>query len=202
MASVEELCDNIALINNSQTVLSGSIHDIKEKYKSNIFEIAYRAKENLQLSQIDYSINSLKDIRDVHYSTVKINNGKTPNELLQQILPQAQVVSFKEVLPSINDIFIQEVSKIKTMNKILLIIQREYLSRVKKRSFIVMTIIGPILMAAMIILPAFLADWSEATEKRVAVLDETGWFLEKFKDQDNITFYYVFDDLETEKRML
>jgi ABC-2 type transport system permease protein len=62
-----------------------------------------------------------------------------------------------------------------------------------------MTIIGPILMAAMIILPAFLADWSEATEKRVAVLDETGWFLEKFKDQDNITFYYVFDDLETEK---
>ncbi len=62
-----------------------------------------------------------------------------------------------------------------------------------------MTIIGPILMAAMIILPAFLADWSEATEKRIAVLDETGWFLEKFKDQDNITFYYVFDDLATEK---
>lgn len=85
------------------------------------------------------------------------------------------------------------------MNKILLIIQREYLSRVKKRSFIIMTIIGPILMAAMIILPAYLADWSEATEKRIAVLDETGWFLEKFKDQDNITFYYVFEDLETEK---
>lgn len=85
------------------------------------------------------------------------------------------------------------------MNKILLIIQREYLSRVKKRSFIVMTIIGPILMAAMIILPAYLANWSEATEKRIAVLDETGWFLEKFKDQDNISFYYVFNDLATEK---
>ena len=85
------------------------------------------------------------------------------------------------------------------MNKILLIIQREYLSRVKKRSFIVMTIIGPVLMAAMIILPAFLANWSEATKKRIAVLDETGWFLEKFKDQDNITFYYVFNDLATEK---
>jgi len=86
------------------------------------------------------------------------------------------------------------------MNKIFLIIQREYLSRVKKRSFIIMTIIGPILMAAMIILPAFLADWSEATEKRIAVLDETGWFLEKFKDQDNITFYYVFGDLASEKK--
>ncbi len=62
-----------------------------------------------------------------------------------------------------------------------------------------MTIIGPVLMAAMIILPAYLADWSEATEKRIAVLDETGWFLEKFKDQDNISFYYVFDDLDSEK---
>lgn len=85
------------------------------------------------------------------------------------------------------------------MNKILLIINREYLSRVKKRSFVIMTIIGPILMAAMIILPAYLANWSEATEKRVAVLDETGWFFEKFKDNDNITFYYVFGNLDEEK---
>lgn len=86
------------------------------------------------------------------------------------------------------------------MNKILLIIQREYLSRVKKKSFIVMTIVGPLLMAAMMILPAYLADWSGAEEKRIAVLDETGWFFEKFKDQDNIKFYYVFNDLDTEKK--
>ncbi len=85
------------------------------------------------------------------------------------------------------------------MNKILLIIQREYLSRVKKRSFIIMTIVGPLLMAALMILPAYLANWSGATEKKIAVLDETGWFLEKFKDQDNISFYYVFNDLATEK---
>ncbi len=85
------------------------------------------------------------------------------------------------------------------MNKIFLIIQREYLSRVKKRSFIVMTIIGPVLMAAMIILPAYLADWSQATDKRIAVLDETGWFLEKFKEEDNLTFYYVFGNLDEEK---
>lgn len=85
------------------------------------------------------------------------------------------------------------------MNKIFLIIQREYTTRVKKKSFIVMTIVGPILMAAMIILPAFLANWSEATEKRIAVLDETGWFFEKFKNEDNIKFYYVFGELEAEK---
>jgi len=62
-----------------------------------------------------------------------------------------------------------------------------------------MTILGPVLMAATIILPAFLADWSEATKKNVAVLDETGWFFEKFNDQENITFYYITDDLETGK---
>jgi len=86
------------------------------------------------------------------------------------------------------------------MNKILLIIQREYLTRVKKKSFIVMTIVGPILMAAMIILPAFLANWSDATEKRIAVLDETGWFFEKFQNEDNIKFYHVFEGLEEEKK--
>lgn len=86
------------------------------------------------------------------------------------------------------------------MGKTFLIIKREYLSRVKKKSFIIMTILGPILMAATIILPAFLADWSEATHKRIAVLDETGWFYEKFDDQDNISFYYLHDDLETSKQ--
>ncbi len=85
------------------------------------------------------------------------------------------------------------------MNKISLIISREYLTRVKKKSFIIMTIAGPILMAAMMILPAFLANWSQATEKRIAVLDETGWFFEKFKNEDNISFYYVFDGFEQEK---
>ena len=85
------------------------------------------------------------------------------------------------------------------MNKIFLIIQREYVSRVKKKSFVIMTILGPVLMAAMVILPAFLSDWSEATQKNIAVLDETGWYYEKFKDQDNIHFYYVHQDLETDK---
>jgi ABC-2 type transport system permease protein len=85
------------------------------------------------------------------------------------------------------------------MSKILLILKREYLTRVKKKSFIIMTILGPVLMATMVILPAFLADWSEATHKRVAVLDETGWFFEKFKDQDDVSFYYVIEDLQAEK---
>ncbi len=62
-----------------------------------------------------------------------------------------------------------------------------------------MTFLGPVLMAAMMILPAFLADWSEATHKNVAVLDESGWYYGKFKDQDNISFYQVHDDLDADK---
>lgn len=85
------------------------------------------------------------------------------------------------------------------MNKVRLIILREYLTRVKKKSFIVMTILGPLLIAAMIILPALLSEWSETGEKRVAVLDETGLYFQKFKDQENISFYYVYEDLDNEK---
>lgn len=111
MTSVEELCDNIALINNSRKILSGSIHEIKAKYKDNIFEVAYRSEKNLLLPKNDYSTTNIKDIHNVHYSMIKINNGRTPNELLKEILPQAEIISFKEILPSINDIFIKEVSR-------------------------------------------------------------------------------------------
>lgn len=85
------------------------------------------------------------------------------------------------------------------MSKTLLIIQREYLTRVKKKSFIIMTILGPVLIAAMIILPALLSQWSEMSQKNIAVLDETGLFYKKFHDQDNIKFYHVYEGLDEEK---
>jgi ABC-2 type transport system permease protein len=84
------------------------------------------------------------------------------------------------------------------MKKILLIIKREYLTRVKKRSFIVMTILGPVLMAAIVIVPIWLATNSNET-KTVAVLDETGLFQGKFKDSDNIKFHYITSDLQSAK---
>ncbi len=86
------------------------------------------------------------------------------------------------------------------MNKIILIIQREYLTRVRKKSFVVMTILGPLLMAAMVILPAYLSEIGEATTKRIVVLDETGWFYQKFKNQDKMEFSYTQDDFATAKQ--
>jgi ABC-2 type transport system permease protein len=84
------------------------------------------------------------------------------------------------------------------MNKILLIIRREYLTRVRKKSFIVMTILGPLLMAAIIIVPIFLATRGNET-KTVGVIDQTGIFYEKFKDTDNIRFHYMVDDIGSAK---
>jgi ABC-2 type transport system permease protein len=84
------------------------------------------------------------------------------------------------------------------MNKILLIIRREYLTRVKKRSFIVMTILGPLLMAAIVIVPVYVATMSNEL-KTVSVIDETGFFFGKFKDSESIRFHYLVSDIGSAK---
>jgi len=84
------------------------------------------------------------------------------------------------------------------MNKIWLIIQREYLTRVKKRSFIVMTILGPLLMAGIMIVPIWLAMNTNEV-KTVGVIDQTGIFFEKFKNTDDIRFHYMVSDIASAK---
>ena len=74
------------------------------------------------------------------------------------------------------------------MNKIGLIIKREYLTRVRKRSFLIMTFLGPILMAAIYIIPIMLALNSGAKNMRVAVVDESHWFEERFTSNEEHTF--------------
>ncbi|HSG67189.1 MAG TPA: ABC transporter permease, partial [Bacteroidales bacterium] len=88
------------------------------------------------------------------------------------------------------------------MKKILLVIQREFLTRVRKRSFIVMTILGPILMASAFVVPMYLATLTDDEVKVISVLDETGWFYEKFADTDQFTFRYTVTDLESAKNDL
>ena len=74
------------------------------------------------------------------------------------------------------------------MNKIGLIIKREYLTRVRKRSFLILTFLGPILMAAIYIIPIMLALNSNTDHLRVAVVDESRWFEERFNSNENHTF--------------
>ena len=74
------------------------------------------------------------------------------------------------------------------MNKIGLIIKREYLTRVRKRSFLILTFLGPILMAAIYIIPIMLALNSSTDHLRIAVVDESHWFEDRFSDNTEHTF--------------
>lgn len=73
------------------------------------------------------------------------------------------------------------------MSKTAIIVRREFLSRVRKKSFLVMTILGPVLMAAIIIVPVFIAQLSDS-DYAVAIVDDSSLFQESFTDADNITF--------------
>ncbi len=84
------------------------------------------------------------------------------------------------------------------MNKIILIIKREYLTRVTKKSFIVMTILGPILMAALFIVPVYLSQTGIKT-KNIQVVDETGLFVHRFENTKRLVFKPQNVDIEVAK---
>jgi ABC-2 type transport system ATP-binding protein len=113
MASVEELCDHIALIDRSKKILEGSVNGIKSAYKSNTFEIAFIGNSNdlnaLLGSHYEVIKNHTEEERSV--ATIKILNGKTQNDLLSVLIPNVTIISFKEILPTMNDIFINKVNK-------------------------------------------------------------------------------------------
>ena len=77
------------------------------------------------------------------------------------------------------------------MNKISLIIQREYLSRVKKRSFIIMTILGPLLFAGILIVPGYMAMKEDTQEKVIAVIDETNILQDVLTGTEYLKFEYI-----------
>lgn len=87
------------------------------------------------------------------------------------------------------------------MNKIGLIIRREYLTRVRKKSFIIMSIVGPLLFALIFVIPIWLAS-REGDEKVVEVLDESGYFRGKFEGAGAVTFTYLDNSIEEAKEDL
>jgi ABC-2 type transport system ATP-binding protein len=110
MASVEELCDSITLINKGKSILQGKVSDIKRQHDTHKREIIIRT-ENLQpIYALGDTYNNIKvEPTEVHDETKLTTYNESPAELLNQLLQIGELVSFKEVLPSMNDIFIQEV---------------------------------------------------------------------------------------------
>jgi ABC-2 type transport system ATP-binding protein len=113
MPSVEEICDHIALINQSKKILDGQIDQVREKFKTNTFEIIYRG----ETPDLDNRLSSVFKIleHDVngHKKRLKVQflNGQTNNELLQILMNQFEIVSFNEIIPSMNDVFIHVVEQ-------------------------------------------------------------------------------------------
>ncbi len=87
------------------------------------------------------------------------------------------------------------------MNKLLLIIQREYFSRVKKKSFLLMTILGPLLIAGVMILPIWL-NLKDKTDHRILVLDRSGIFVDKIPNTEKLKFTYGIQSLDSAKAHL
>jgi len=112
MASVEELCDNIALINKSEKILDGKVKDIKKEFKSNTFEITYTHTNTPLSGLLDNNFEILNESTDDELTkmVIHIRNGSTANELIYKLLPHVNIQSFVEILPSMNDIFISKVT--------------------------------------------------------------------------------------------
>lgn len=107
MASVEEICDDIMLINNAKKILEGNVGEIKKKFCENTFEIVVSSRQILTLPDCFEVLE--KQIKDsTQRLKIKIPLGKN-TELISKVMEQTELISYREVLPSMNDIFIKTV---------------------------------------------------------------------------------------------
>ena len=114
MESVEELCEDIALINKSNKILDGNLYDIKTKFKSNIYEVGVNASNpdslNKELDSIfETAKPSFKTIGENLKLNIKLNDKQNSDQLLKILNQSGKVIHFKEVIPSANEIFINSV---------------------------------------------------------------------------------------------
>lgn len=114
MESVEELCDDIALLHESNKVLEGKLIDIKRQYKTNTFEVGLVTDNEDQLTQIikdrfAVSPANYKSLNSDLKLNIKLKDNESSNELLEFLTSNAQVNHFNELVPTANDIFIQTV---------------------------------------------------------------------------------------------
>jgi ABC-2 type transport system ATP-binding protein len=111
MASVEELCDHIALINKAEKILDGRLVDIKNEFKSNTYEITYSDPKSSIEEILKDQFLILRNIREngLWKAKIRLAEGKNQNDLISAFLPAATIHSFIEILPSVNEIFIEKV---------------------------------------------------------------------------------------------
>ena len=120
MASVEELCDNIMLINKGNKILEGSVYQIKQDFKDNSFEVVLKLSDSQTFSFSDFEslpegftlINSNIDSNGEMTLNIKAENDINPNVLINYLSEKGTIISYRELLPSMNEIFINKVNSL------------------------------------------------------------------------------------------
>lgn len=111
MASVEEICDEIALINHAQKILEGNIHEVKNRFKKNIYAVEMSAESSdiTSLLQHPYELIEKQLTPQSSSYTVRILDDQPANNLLKLLVEHGNILSFNEILPTMNEIFIEQV---------------------------------------------------------------------------------------------
>lgn len=109
MESVEELCDNIALINKSRLVVTGQTDEVRRRWGTNQVELLYNADEPLS-DGATFTVSAGEQQRDALRAVLDINEGSGPRDVISEINPRIDIVSFRRLIPRMNDIFIKLVS--------------------------------------------------------------------------------------------
>ena len=112
MDSVERLCENIALINKSQVVLSGNINQIRKQFSSHKYIVTL--KDYDPLLHYDFhcaNLLNLKQENNITHAEFTLKDNSTSNDLLSELIQKSTILKFEEQLPSMNDIFLKTVNK-------------------------------------------------------------------------------------------
>jgi ABC-2 type transport system ATP-binding protein len=114
MESVEELCDSIALLNKSHKILDGSVKNIRNSYRNATYLVEYNGERLVFDGKQPFDVIEETTGDDNTYTIrIKLNGADTSNNVLQYLIPKTHVNMLQEVIPSMNEIFIEQVNKIK-----------------------------------------------------------------------------------------
>lgn len=111
MESVEEICDHIALINKSKLILEGPVQEVKDSYKMNKFRIQYNphAESLVETLPQQFQLLSVENVMNDRVAVVQLQEQSHTNDLLKYFMDNSRIKLFEEVIPSMNEIFIQKV---------------------------------------------------------------------------------------------
>ena len=110
MESVEELCDSIALINKSNLVVTGKVDDIRRQYGNNHVEVIYRGLGPINLASAPVTLVDDSDYKGNRRAVLDVKEGATSAQILGELIKGNDIVSYQELIPRMNDIFIKLVT--------------------------------------------------------------------------------------------